>query len=1122
MRFKLPYGIWTAVAIILFAIVAMCTYQRSELTTPQAMTRLVSEKLQEQQQSLDGLLKNEAVIKKMFSDRLSAAQVEDISQKPFYIYAFEDKDVLLFWNSNIVVSSCDTLAGITANKSLYEKNGFYLKQCIRLPFLKQGQYLVALFPIVKQYPFDNEYLQSGFAAAEYIPLSTEVAARKIQDSYTVTDKAGQPLFYLKYDRVNLPQLPPSRGMVLLLAAGLLFLFIEIHLIAIRLSRLKPFAGLLPIIGFCLLLIGSINPVSTWLHLDSTHFFSPLYYASNSLYASLGHLLLHLLCYFWIVCHFSSQLLVHKQYVQKTYAWAAPQQLLLAVFITCLLIASALSALKLTTSIILDSRLDLDVSNFYGIDGYAVVTIIMLTLLPVLLFSLLFTLNKLARSMVSIVAKYAILCIAILLCFLFKASTEVWIVLTWLMLMLTLALLDARVLSRNRLSSFEKMLTCCLFLAISFTPLVRHLLDEKEESNRLNFVWQAVANISARPTAMQTGANARGSLYPELLQDQKDLFRPTDRPYTYAVYRNTALVYQTSDHPFPFYLRNDTLGVGSKSVFKREDYHVLRYKADPQTTVSIIDRKSPVIIPLTTFSILLIAMLLACAMVAVFHYLFLLLQQREAPSFRVQLSFRVRIYMAILSLVLLSFMAIGVTTWFIFNNRNESSNKVRLRANTYAVERQVQQYLNQQRMQTTYAAFNSLADSAGFRDFINSLSQNRGVDVNVYDSLGTVIASSQDDIYNSNLLAGIMNPDAYHTLAEEEKAVFIQNENISKLNYMSCYVPLRNEYGKAYGYLNIPFLASGRELSFQISNVLVALIDVYVFMLIVSIGAAFFISNRLTKGLRVITEHFERYSAADNKPIDWAHDDEIGLMVEKYNATLAKVQEAAEKLAKSERESAWREMARQVAHEIKNPLTPMKLNIQYLQLAVQRGGDNVLELTGRTAASLLEQIENLSHIASAFSDFARMPEAAPEAIDLADLLQKAVALYHSHQTVSVTLQAPTEPLVVFADYSQMLRVFNNLLQNAVDAIPDERKGVIEVTLIKDGGEAMITIADNGSGIAEDVVPKIFSPYFTTKGSGTGLGLAMTKKIIEFWKGSITFETAEGKGTTFFIRLSLLHQ
>lgn len=271
---------------------------------------------------------------------------------------------------------------------------------------------------------------------------------------------------------------------------------------------------------------------------------------------------------------------------------------------------------------------------------------------------------------------------------------------------------------------------------------------------------------------------------------------------------------------------------------------------------------------------------------------------------------------------------------------------------------------------------------------------------------------------------------------------------------------------------------------------------------------------------MLIEKFKNVNLKENESLSWAHDDEVGLLIDEYNKMVKKVVQNAALMAQNERESAWREMAQQVAHEIKNPLTPMKLNIQYLQQALKNNQPNARQLTESVSESLIEHIDTLSRIASAFSDFAKMPEAAPENINLNELLAKTVELYNNNNAISVQYKNHEESLVSYIDKSQLQRVFTNLLKNALEAIPEDRETNIIVSLQKENDNALVSIADNGIGIPDEIIHKIFSPYFTTKGSGSGLGLAMTKNIIEFWKGKIWFETVQGEGTIFYIRLPLI--
>jgi nitrogen fixation/metabolism regulation signal transduction histidine kinase len=230
--------------------------------------------------------------------------------------------------------------------------------------------------------------------------------------------------------------------------------------------------------------------------------------------------------------------------------------------------------------------------------------------------------------------------------------------------------------------------------------------------------------------------------------------------------------------------------------------------------------------------------------------------------------------------------------------------------------------------------------------------------------------------------------------------------------------------------------------------------------------------------------------------------------------------SADMLAKSERESAWREMAKQVAHEIKNPLTPMKLSVQYLQKAWDEKSDDWEERLQRFTRTIVEHIDTLSAIASEFSDFAKMPQKKEIRLNLSDIIKKSIDLYSDIENIQFRYTAvPDPPYHVMADKNQLIRVFNNLIQNAVQAIGKRHDGNISIQLEKRGREYLISVTDNGPGIPDDMMDKIFSPSFTTKTSGMGLGLALVRSIIVEAGGSISFESSSEKGTTFFIRLPI---
>jgi two-component system, NtrC family, nitrogen regulation sensor histidine kinase NtrY len=470
--------------------------------------------------------------------------------------------------------------------------------------------------------------------------------------------------------------------------------------------------------------------------------------------------------------------------------------------------------------------------------------------------------------------------------------------------------------------------------------------------------------------------------------------------------------------------------------------------------------------------------------------------------------------------LVSFLIIGMVTIVYFTIQYEQNTRKKLLVVMQVAERSVMQYLNRQNAFSTPIAFNKATNTADFKYYITNLANAQKIDINVFNASGILNVTSQDNIYDRALLARIMRQDAYYELSVKNTSLLMQEETIGRLSYLSCYIPIRDEAGNALGYINVPYFSSQKELSYQISNILVALINLYAFIFLLSGLITVLITRWITRSFNVVIERFEKLSLTSNEPIEWPYDDEIGLLVQEYNKMVKKVEENAIMLAQSEREGAWREMAKQVAHEIKNPLTPMKLNIQYLQQALKNNYPNLRELTIKVSDSLIEQIDNLSYIASEFSNFAKMPEARPENIDVNELVAAATELYLNDENVKVEVSKYAEPMVINADRNQLLRVYTNLLQNAVQAIPEGVAGHITVSITKEHKSVIVAFADNGSGIDADVIDKIFQPYFTTKTSGTGLGLAMTKKIIEFWKGQIWFETMKGKGTTFFIKMPLI--
>ncbi|HMI79455.1 MAG TPA: HAMP domain-containing sensor histidine kinase, partial [Ferruginibacter sp.] len=326
--------------------------------------------------------------------------------------------------------------------------------------------------------------------------------------------------------------------------------------------------------------------------------------------------------------------------------------------------------------------------------------------------------------------------------------------------------------------------------------------------------------------------------------------------------------------------------------------------------------------------------------------------------------------------------------------------------------------------------------------------------------------------------------------------------------------------REYAYLNIPYFTSQSKLQEEIANFLVTIINLNAFIFLIAGIVALFITNRITRSFSFISDKMKAVNLGQlNEAIDWKRDDEIGELVNEYNKMVKKLDTSAEMLARSEREGAWREMARQVAHEIKNPLTPMKLSLQYLQKSISNNSKNVKELTANVAQTLVEQIDHLNHIAGEFSQFANIGNTNNEVFDLNEVIKMVTQLHSIDDRLKISWMPLKGPVMIYADRTHINRLFTNLIQNAMQAVPEDR--VVQITIEEElvNDNVLIKIKDNGIGIADEVRSKIFTPNFTTKTSGTGLGLAMSKGIVEQAKGNIWFETKAEEGTTFFVELPL---
>jgi nitrogen fixation/metabolism regulation signal transduction histidine kinase len=385
------------------------------------------------------------------------------------------------------------------------------------------------------------------------------------------------------------------------------------------------------------------------------------------------------------------------------------------------------------------------------------------------------------------------------------------------------------------------------------------------------------------------------------------------------------------------------------------------------------------------------------------------------------------------------------------------------------------------------------------------------DINLYDEQGWLLASSRPEIFDLGLIGRHLNAVAFIEMITNQRSEFIHNETIGKLNYLSAYIPFVNSENKLLAYLNLPYFTRQDELTMEIANLVVTIINILVLLTVLSLTFAVIISNKITQPLRLIQQHISRFSLNQhNEKIRYKGKDEIGSLIHEYNLMIDQLTESAERLARSEREMAWREMAKQIAHEIKNPLTPMRLILQHLQRSWKEDPE-VRE----------QQQEKLSKIAGEFSNFAKMPLARNEKMDLTSVVKDVARLFGKTENIKITVKVnTTEKLYIWADKEQISRVFINLIKNAIQSIPEGKNGIVEILIDKTESKAIVKVKDNGKGISEEIRDKLFQPNFTTKTSGMGMGLAIAKNIITTGGGEIFYETELNKGSIFVVELPLL--
>ena len=478
----------------------------------------------------------------------------------------------------------------------------------------------------------------------------------------------------------------------------------------------------------------------------------------------------------------------------------------------------------------------------------------------------------------------------------------------------------------------------------------------------------------------------------------------------------------------------------------------------------------------------------------------------------KISLRIRIFLSMILLVLLASILILVVTIYQYDEQTKDYNIQRFERKEATTKQTI--YL-ELKNKTIYPV-NTENLAKIFQERIYEISSINKLNISIYDLKGNLLKSSISSALEKIDIQPIPG-NLLRELKQNSNHKILKTREEDGIGYQSSFSFIHDSKFKRIGILELQFTQDNSEIEKELTEFILRLCLVYILMFFIAIVFAYFLSSYITRSIKAISDKIQqtRLTERNEKIILNKASSEIEILVEAYNNMIDELGESAAKLAKSEREQAWREMAKQVAHEIKNPLTPMRLTVQSFERTFNSSDDKAKDKLKEFSQTLIQQIDVMSSIASAFSDFAKMPIQKKEQIEIISVIKFALDIFSEEY---IKYHPEEEELYANLDKTQLIRVITNLVKNAIQATENEENPIIEVKVSSEENNLIILVSDNGKGISEDLTELIFEPKFTTKTSGMGLGLAMIKNIIEAYDGSISFSSEEGIGTVFKVVLT----
>lgn len=1210
--------------------------------SPKNVKQSFEQYLSSRETEFEQLVSDSVAMHLLISPSMDKSRLQ-LLDKDYGIFVYQMRDSLppveRYWNTFNMSVSKEHLLKPDGYYPIHANNGFFemLKKTVSLP---QGNYMVlGMIPIHWNYFIESKYFQNTFAHAT--TLDDMYYIEKSNAGYPIYNSRGQAVFNIGKYAEN-PDAHPNVLSLIFKLLGILFVLIFINGVINEVTLTK---GFYKGAFWLLVTVVLLRFMTYWLPIPfnyrSYELFSPIIYASNNLHSSLGDLLINTLLFFWITFFIKYR---HTSVSQKHRAFVRKYRKAIGVGALFIFAFCTLNMVSIVSSLVIDSKIPLNVTDFFNLNVYTVVTFFILTFITLSYFNLSYFLHLPAIGAgIDLFWRVVIVVFSGLLLMTFWPVAELVNVkifsLIWLVVYCLILQYRAEDLPKPLVAS-RYFLFWLMFFAATITVILQSTntrkLEEKKKyaealalqadnagenlvkmalSSFTNFFWNnnftrlynpsenrfvkdslVMANFSGflnkfntriytfdyNRLPLQNGDSTsfgllnalvskseptnvpdlfvhgnqsdnfnyiyrkevrstydqstlgflfvvlsprkyiNNNLSLELLNNPALLKGQIPQGYSYAIYKDRQLFSNSKDFEFSDSLR--AAQVPQREFKEVNNYKIkeLWYNAGNKTVVVITEKNKEILDSVTLFAYVFSSFVIIVVLLKIAGFIIQSRFKWEVIRQALNFNIRFQVHATIIFISIFSFIIIGISTISFFISRFNKSNQEQLMQGTQILAGEIEESLN------TDLPLNMKAPNELDNFYNSSLVAQRVIElanlnkqeVNLYDINGNLEASSQPYIFNENIVSNKMQPEAFEQLHGRHRIKYFQQETIGNLKYLSIYTPLYGKNKEVFAYLNTPALNSQYELDQEISSFLVTIINLNALIFLAAGAIASLLTFRITESFTIIKEEMRKINLGiENEEIKWDRNDEIGDLVKEYNFMVRKLNESARALARSEREGAWKEMARQVAHEIKNPLTPMKLSLQFLQRAANSPSGDLKSLSKRVSDMLIEQIDQLAKIASDFSQFANIYNTNVETFNIKEILNQLRLLYNTEDHIEIDYHPSEVDNLIRADRVQMRRVFTNLIKNALEASEDNASITVRIREEKVDKNVLVTIRDFGAGITAEEAAKIFVPNFTTKTSGTGLGLAICKGIIEKAGGQIWFESEAQVGTTFYVSLPL---